>query len=137
MLAGPTRQAFGAKSCQRCLYCYCLEIYDKRKHTSRIFHSPQKFAMLFVSLFASVARSLTHSGHAKMSRQEEPCPLLKLPSDLIAAALVPHLDDSRSIVSCERAILLHLALVENMLELGLLQVTGVSTLRSMLILVYR
>ena len=91
--------------------------------------------MLFVSLFASVARSLTHGGHAKMSRQEEPCPLLKLPSDLIAAALVPHLYDSRSLVSCELATLLHSALVENTLELGLLQVTGVSTLRSILTVV--
>ena len=43
--------------------------------------------MLFASLFASVARSLTHGGHAKMSRQEEPCPLLKLPSDLYCSRI--------------------------------------------------
>ena len=55
--------------------------------------------MLLASLFVSVARSLTQTGHAKVSRQEEHCSLLTLPSDLIVAALLPHLSDSQDVVS--------------------------------------
>ncbi len=58
--------------------------------------------MLFASLFASVARTFAPSGSAKMGRQDELCFLLGLPSDLVVAGLLPHLQDSRDIASCER-----------------------------------
>ena len=55
--------------------------------------------MLLASLFVSVARTLTQTGHAKVSRQEEHCSLLTLPSDLIVAALLPHLSESQDLAS--------------------------------------
>ena len=63
--------------------------------------------MLFASLFASVARTFAPSGGAKMGRQDELCFLLGVPSDLVVAGLLPHLQDSRDIASCERTSTLH------------------------------
>ena len=57
--------------------------------------------MLLASLFVSVARTLTQTGHVKLPRQEEHCSLLTLPSDLIVAALLPHLSDLQDLVSRE------------------------------------
>ena len=55
--------------------------------------------MLLASLFASVARTFAPTGTAKSFRQEELCPLLGLPSDLVVATLLPYLHDTRDLVS--------------------------------------
>lgn len=63
--------------------------------------------MLLASLFASVARTFAQTGTAKSFRQEELCPLLGLPSDLIVATLLPHLHDARDLISCKHNAALH------------------------------
>ena len=55
--------------------------------------------MMLASLFATVARTFAQGGSARMFRQEELCPLLGLPSDLIVTTLLPHLHDTRDLVS--------------------------------------
>ncbi len=76
------------------------------KHQGTL-NSPYKSTMLLVSLFASVARTFAPTGTAKSFRQEELCPLLGLPSDLVVATLLPHLQDTRDLVSRKRTATVH------------------------------
>ena len=62
---------------------------------------------MFASLFASVARTFSQNGCPKVSRQEELCPLLGLPSDLVLAKLLPHLHDTRDLVARKHVLTSH------------------------------
>ena len=63
--------------------------------------------MLLASLFARVARTFAPTGTVKSFRQEELCPLLGLPSDLVVATLLPYLHDTRDLVSRKRTATVH------------------------------